>query len=65
MIFYDWIVREKFVGFFVKMVESTEIQVQYKGKVYTIPIEHDNTVKLEHVKKIDAGAVGIAHYNAG
>uniref|UniRef100_A0A914E1G7 Uncharacterized protein n=1 Tax=Acrobeloides nanus TaxID=290746 RepID=A0A914E1G7_9BILA len=47
------------------MAEINEIQVQYKGQIYSIPVEKDNSLKLENVKTIDVNAVGVAHYNLG
>ena len=45
--------------------EANKIQVIYKGKVYTVTIENDNSLKLENIKTIDSNAVGVAHYNTG
>uniref|UniRef100_A0A914EBM8 Uncharacterized protein n=1 Tax=Acrobeloides nanus TaxID=290746 RepID=A0A914EBM8_9BILA len=45
--------------------EANKIQVTYKGKVYTVTIENDNSLKLDNIKTIDSNAVGVAHYNTG
>lgn len=50
---------------FVDMPELQKIQVQYRGKLFSVPIENDNSLRLEHLKTIDQDAIGVVHYNVG